>query len=109
MKLAIVLHSHLPYVRRNGTWPCGEDFYHQAATESYLPLISMLQRLEHEGLRNIATIGITPVLAEQMQDQHMRDELSSYIARYELRAMQQTSSYSGWAPSEIRELASFYA
>ncbi|MHB8512330.1 MAG: 1,4-alpha-glucan branching protein domain-containing protein [Actinomycetota bacterium] len=109
MKFAFVLHTHLPYVRHNGTWPCGEDFYHQAATESYLPLIAMLQRLEAAGLRNVLTLGITPVLAEQMRDAHMRDELASYIARYELRAMQQVSTYRGWASSEIHSLAAFYA
>ncbi|GAC1417177.1 MAG: 1,4-alpha-glucan branching protein [Actinomycetota bacterium] len=108
-RFALVLHTHLPYVRRNGTWPCGEDFYHQAATESYLPLIGMLQRLRDAGVRNAITIGITPVLAEQMHDAHMREELSSYLARYELRAMQQVTSYKGWGAAGIKDLAAFYA
>ena len=47
---SLVLHTHLPYVRRNGVWPSGEEFFHQAALESYLPLLGVLQTLADEDL-----------------------------------------------------------
>src|SRR5947207_485976 len=34
-----VLHSHLPYVRRAGRWPHGEEMIHEALAETYLPLM----------------------------------------------------------------------
>ncbi|MGH2829584.1 MAG: 1,4-alpha-glucan branching protein, partial [Actinomycetota bacterium] len=108
-RVAIVLHTHLPYVRRNGTWPCGEDFFHQAAAESYLPLIGAFERLADAGLRDACTVAITPVLAHQMADRHMLAELSLYLGREELRAMRQVANYRGWGAREIKDLAAFYA
>ena len=40
--LAFVLHGHLPYVRSRHPGSLEEDWYFQALTESYLPLIEML-------------------------------------------------------------------
>ena len=37
--VAFVLHSHLPWFRRNGTFPVGEEWLFQSWSESYLPLI----------------------------------------------------------------------
>lgn len=102
----LVLHTHLPYVRRNGVWPSGEDFFHQAAAEAYLPLLGALERIAGRGE---LTLGLTPVLAHQMQDPHMLSELGSFIARIELRAMQQVANYDGVHSAEFRDLAAFYA
>jgi 1,4-alpha-glucan branching enzyme len=79
---ALVLHTHLPYVRRNGVSPCGEDFFHEAAFESWLPLLDVLERIPGARL----TIGVTPVLANQWQDPHMLRELALYLGRIELGA-----------------------
>lgn len=107
--LVLVLHTHLPYVRRNGVWPCGEDFFHQAATESYLPLLGTLERLADRGLEAALSIGITPVLAHQMQDPHMLRELTLYLGRHEGRALRQVANYDGIFASEVKDLAAFYA
>ena len=108
-RFALVLHTHLPYVRRNGVWPSGEDFFHQAATEAYLPLLGALERIASRGLRAFATVGITPVLAHQMRDEHMLKELHLYLGRYEERAMRQVDRYEGRHPAEVRDLAAFWA
>jgi len=36
---SFVLHSHLPYIRRAGRWPHGEEMLHEALAETYLPLL----------------------------------------------------------------------
>lgn len=108
-RFALVLHTHLPYVRHNGTWPCGEDFFHQAAVESYLPLLGVFERLAARGLRDLCTIGVTPVLAHQMADAHMTRELQLYLGRYELRAMRQVANITGADAAPMRELAALYA
>ncbi len=40
--LAIVLHSHMPYVEGFGIWPFGEEWLWEAAAYSYLPLLDVL-------------------------------------------------------------------
>jgi 1,4-alpha-glucan branching enzyme len=36
-ELAIVLHSHMPYVEGFGTWPFGEEWLLEAIASAYLP------------------------------------------------------------------------
>ena len=40
--LAIVLHSHMPYVAGFGTWPFGEEWLWEAVACVYLPLLDLL-------------------------------------------------------------------
>jgi 1,4-alpha-glucan branching enzyme len=77
--LSFVLHSHLPYARRAGRWPHGEEWVHEAATECYLPLLQQLDRLAKAGTPFALTIGITPVLAEQLADPHINEHLEAYL------------------------------
>jgi 1,4-alpha-glucan branching enzyme len=106
---SLVLHTHLPFVRRNGVWPSGEEFFHQAATEAYLPLLGVLERLANEGARDALTLGLSPMIAHQMQDPHMLRELSWFLGVYELRALRQVTNYEGVFKSEFKDLAAFYA
>jgi 1,4-alpha-glucan branching enzyme len=64
--LCIVLHSHMPYVEGFGTWPFGEEWLLEAIAASYLPLIDLLERFAAEGDGAVATVGVTPVLADQL-------------------------------------------
>ena len=41
-RLAIVLHSHMPYVEGFGTWPFGEEWLFEAAATVYAPLLKVL-------------------------------------------------------------------
>ena len=42
--LALVLHSHMPYVEGFGTWPFGEEWLWEAVSCVYLPLIDCSAR-----------------------------------------------------------------
>ena len=106
---ALVLHTHLPYVRRNGVWPSGEDFFHQAATESYLPLLSTLERLGSSAREPFLTLGMTPLIAHQLQDPHLLRELGIYLGSWDLRAWWQVANYDGVYAPEFKEIAGFYA
>jgi len=106
---SLVLHTHLPYVRRNGVWPSGEEFFHQAALESYLPLLGVLQTLADEGLSDALTLGLSPMIAHQMEDPHMLRELEWFLGVYELRTLRQTTNYDGVFSEEFRDLAANYA
>lgn len=60
--LALVLHSHMPYVEGFGTWPFGEEWLWEAVSCVYLPLIDLLAELEAP-----VTLGVTPVLCDQLE------------------------------------------
>jgi 1,4-alpha-glucan branching enzyme len=58
--LALVLHSHMPYVEGFGTWPFGEEWLWEAVACVYLPLLELLDGAP-------VTIGLTPVLCDQLE------------------------------------------
>jgi len=74
-----VLHSHLPYTRLAGRWPHGEETIHECATETYIPLLNALYDLRKEGVNYHLTIGITPVLTEQLADPLVLEHLVEYL------------------------------
>ena len=84
--LCVVLHTHLPWLARHGTWPVGEEWLHQAWAQSYLPVLSLLHRLRREGRRDLLTLGLTPVLAAQLDDPHLLREQHLWLGRWQLRA-----------------------
>jgi 1,4-alpha-glucan branching enzyme len=59
-ELAIVLHTHMPYVEGFGTWPFGEEWLWEAVATSYLPLRDVLARAP-------ITVSVTPVLCDQLE------------------------------------------
>ncbi len=79
--LAIVLHSHVPYVLGHGTWPHGSEMLYEAVAETYMPLITMLESLLDEGVQPKLTVGVTPVVAEQLADSRFRDWFPKYLQR----------------------------
>ncbi len=74
-----VLHSHLPYARMAGRWPHGEEWLHEAASETYVPLLNALYDLREEGVPFHLTIGLTPILVEQLADRDVIDHLDAYL------------------------------
>lgn len=66
MDFVLMLHSHLPWVLHHGRWPHGSDWLCEAALDTYLPLVEQLRALEHEGVPAPVTLGVTPVLANQL-------------------------------------------
>ncbi|MGB9183160.1 MAG: hypothetical protein WCB67_03775, partial [Solirubrobacteraceae bacterium] len=59
-ELAIVLHTHMPYVEGFGTWPFGEEWLWEAIATSYLPLLRVLGSAP-------LTLSLTPVLSDQLE------------------------------------------
>jgi 1,4-alpha-glucan branching enzyme len=95
----LVLHSHLPYVLGHGRWPHGTDWLAEAAVETYIPLLAALRRLAHDGIPPRITIGITPVLAEQLAHPAFRDEFRHYLTEKSRVAGEDAASFrrSGFA------------
>src|SRR5215472_17344032 len=75
----LMLHSHLPYYRKAGMWPFGEENLYDCMAETYLPLLNALNELKDEGVKAHITVGITPILAEQLADEHLQDGFIQFI------------------------------
>lgn len=81
MNVALVLHGHLPWLRGHGTHPVGEEWLYQAWLECYLPLVETLERVGGAGGRGVLTLGLTPVLAEQMADPELMRRFHGWLGR----------------------------
>jgi 1,4-alpha-glucan branching enzyme len=72
--LAIVLHTHMPYVEGFGTWPFGEEWLWEALCGCYLPLLDLLDARDPP-----VTLSITPVLADQLGAPDLAARLDRFI------------------------------
>ena len=75
--LAIVLHSHMPYVEGFGTYPFGEEWLFDAVIRSYLPVL--------EAARDL-TMTVTPVLADQLEDPGAAQRLRRFLVEWRIGA-----------------------
>jgi 1,4-alpha-glucan branching enzyme len=81
MDFVLTLHGHLPYVLHHGRWPHGSVWLSEAAFDSYLPLIEELQKLKDERVASPITLGLTPVLANQLAHPSFVSEFEAYMER----------------------------
>ena len=80
-RFVLVLHGHLPDVVGHGVWPHGTDWLYEAAAETYLPFLRMADSLAADGVPFKATVGLTPVLCEQLSDPRFYAGLKRYLQR----------------------------
>ncbi len=80
--LALVLHWHLPYVR-HPEHPrfLEEDWFFEALSETYIPLLSLFQRLHSEGISYRITLSISPTLAEMFRDELLQSRYLAFLER----------------------------
>lgn len=74
-----MLHSHLPYYRKHGMWPFGEENLYECMVHSYIPLLNAINELLDEGIKAKLTIGLTPILAEQLNDEQLKQGFELYV------------------------------
>ena len=78
--LSIVLHAHLPFIRHpEMDWALEEDWFFQAVTETYVPLILMVERLARENIRPALTISLSPTLCAMLEDELLEKRCRRYI------------------------------
>jgi 1,4-alpha-glucan branching enzyme len=71
--LAIVLHTHMPYVEGFGTWPFGEEWLWEAMAGCYLPLLDLLDTGAP------LTLSLTPVLCDQLQAPGVGERFEKFV------------------------------
>jgi 1,4-alpha-glucan branching enzyme len=80
--LAIVLHAHLPYVRHpEHAKFLEEDWFFEAMTETYVPLLHAFENLSRDGIDFRLTLSMGPPLLTMMRDTLL---LSRYAAKLDL-------------------------
>lgn len=103
-----VLHSHLPYVRKAGRWPHGEEMIHEALAETYIPLLNALNDLKHEGIEPHLTLGMTPILLEQIADADILEHFELYLQEEIEVARADIARFGAQANLDLQRLAEFY-
>jgi 1,4-alpha-glucan branching enzyme len=71
--LAIVLHTHMPYVEGFGTWPFGEEWLWEAMVGCYLPLLDLLDAGAP------LTLSLTPVLCDQLEAPRLAARFATFV------------------------------
>jgi 1,4-alpha-glucan branching enzyme len=80
--IAIVLHSHLPFVKYpEEEFFLEENWLYEAITETYLPLYLALAHLKESGIRFRITMSITPPLANMLEDELLISRYERYLKR----------------------------
>ena len=80
--LALVLHAHLPYVRHPEYEDfLEEDWLYEAITETYVPLIEMMDGLLRDGIPYRLTMSMTPPLCSMLRDGLLQDRYVRYLDR----------------------------
>ncbi|MCK4597574.1 DUF1957 domain-containing protein, partial [bacterium] len=91
-----VLHAHLPYVLAHGRWPHGMDWLTEAAAETYIPLLDALNELIEAGHSPRITLGLTPVLCEQLADEDFKAEFGDYLTQKIAAAEEDYKTFDQW-------------
>jgi len=78
--LAIVLHTHLPYVRHPEHENfLEEDWLYEAITETYIPLIEVFERLLDDNVNFRLTMSLTPTLISMLSDSLLQERYLKHI------------------------------
>lgn len=78
-RFCLVLHGHLPYVLHHGVHPHGEAWLYEAAAETYLPLLDLLDELASLDAPVNITLGLTPVLLAQFASERFKRGFVVYL------------------------------
>lgn len=68
MHVAFLILAHVPYVRRAGRQPIGEDALHTLVAQGLIPLAELLGDLHAAGLGPRVALACSPLLTEQLSD-----------------------------------------
>lgn len=77
---SLVLHAHLPFVRHpEHDRFLEEDWFFEALTETYLPLLEIFEGLASRGIHFRVTLSLTPTLLSMMTDPLLQQRYVRYL------------------------------
>jgi 1,4-alpha-glucan branching enzyme len=105
--LALVLHAHLPFVRHpEHERFLEESWLFEAITETYSPLLALLEEWERDRLPVSLTIGLSPTLCAMLQDPLLRERYERRLAR--LIELAEKEAFRTHWDGALRPLAELY-
>jgi 1,4-alpha-glucan branching enzyme len=105
--LCLVLHAHLPYVRHpEHEYFLEEDWLFEAITETYIPLIQVMERLRHDEVPFRLTMSISPTLAGMLSDSLLQDRYLRHLEKL-IELSEKEIERTRWMP-EFHPLAQRY-
>ena len=107
--LVLVLHGHIPDVLGHGTWPHGANWLYEAAAETYQPFLIAVERLLAAGIPFKATVGMTPVLSEQLADERFTRGFEDYLAQRTRAAREDEARLSASGDAQATSVAGFWS
>ncbi|MGI8556226.1 MAG: glycoside hydrolase family 57 protein [Pyrinomonadaceae bacterium] len=77
---SLILHAHLPFVR-HPEYPefLEEEWFYEAVTEVYLPLIFVFQNLHKSGAKPRLAMNISPPLCEMLADKLLEERYTRHL------------------------------
>ena len=79
-QLSIVLHAHLPFVRHpEHAKFLEESWLFEAVTESYIPLIHVMDGWLRDGVDSRLTLTLTPTLCSMLLDPLLQDRYQRHL------------------------------
>src|SRR5947207_15973902 len=104
---ALILRAHLPFVRHpEHEHFVEEEWLFEVITETYIPLLRMMQRLVNDLVPFKLTMSITPTPCAMLQDQLLRERYVRHLdLLIDLAARERTRNR---ARTELAELSEFY-
>jgi len=106
--LSFTLHAHLPYVVNHGTWPHGIEWLHEAAAETYLPLLRVLSNLERDGIALHCNLNLSPILLEQLAHPVFQSEFPKYLERKIAAAREDEAFFNNTNEPHFAETARYW-
>ena len=105
--LALILHAHLPFVRHpEHEHFLEEDWLFEAITETYIPLLQMMQRLMNDNVPFKLAMSLTPTLCAMLQDELLRERYVRHLdLLIDLAARERKRNRD---QPELAELSEFY-
>src|SRR5215472_17590479 len=78
--VAVILHAHLPFVRHpEHEHFLEEEWLFEAITETYIPLLRVMQRLVNDAVPFKLTMSISPTLCAMLQDHLLRERYVRHL------------------------------
>jgi len=105
----MVLHTHMPFLKKAGRWPVGEEWLFQAWGEAYLPVLDLLDAEAAAGREGVLTLGLTPLVLRQMEDPGLLERFHAWLGQALLRAEMLAANAGEWPDmAHRREAASHW-
>jgi len=101
-----VLHAHLPFVRHPEYQDfLEEDWFYEGLTETYIPLLSIFEKLAEDGIHFRLTMTISPTLAAMLSDPLLQSRYRNRLYKLLELSSKEIARTRGLAQKEFHQTA----